>query len=227
MVTKNPTTLDEVKGDISKAGQKVTTVNVLFLDVSSTCTGYSIMSVDFENKSASIKEAGALWLNNKKWTDQERYGYVFHVICDFFWIVKGIDYIVTEQYSINPKKMVGVQVLPELSGVLKAAAEENGVQVSSILPQTWRAQLGIKPVLGTNTKGKTTRDYKTPVKDYIENIYQVPTKCISNITEKERATPSDLYDAMAIGLGWCEKFGLKAKPGPVKYNDHIGYKLGE
>ena len=217
-------TVEDVKDDIAdEEGQVVKEVNILFLDVSSTCTGYAIMKVDFIEKTSRLVSTGALWLNNKKWKDQERYSYLFHVISQYFWIVEQVDYIVAEQYSINPKKMVGVQVLPELMGVIKAAGEENGVGVSSILPQTWRSQLGIKPLVTKDKNGKNKRDYKTPTKDAVLKHYDIPETSISNMTGKERATPSDVYDAIAIGLGWTKKYGLdKLIKGEYDYNKHLG-----
>lgn len=215
-------TVEDVKEDISE-GQKVEEVNILFLDVSSTCTGYSIMQVDFTKKTCKLKSCGSLWLNNKQWKDQERYSYLFKAISQYFWVVEQVDYIVAEQYSINPKKMVGVQVLPEMMGVVKAAAEENGVSVSSILPQTWRSQLGIKPTVTLDKHGKKKRDYKAPTKEKVLETYELPETSISNITGKDRATPSDLYDAVAIGLGWCKKYGVgTVVQGDFEVNAHLG-----
>ena len=215
-------TLEDVKKDID-AEEGIKEVNILFLDVSSTCTGYSIMKVNFHTKSIQLTSCGSLWLNKKTWKDQERYSYLFHAICGYFWIAKQVDYIVYEQYSINPKKMVGVQVLPELMGVIKVAAEENGVGVSSILPQTWRAQLGIKPNVTMDKNGKKKRDYKQPTKEKVLESFELPETSISNITGKERATPSDLYDAIAIGLGWAEKYGLGTLvKGDFEFNPHLG-----
>ena len=215
-------TLDDVKNDISE-DQAIKEVNILFLDVSSTCTGYAIMKVNFHTKSSQLVSCGSLWLNNKNWKDQERYSYLFHAICGYFWIVGQVDYIVAEQYSINPKKMVGVQVLPELMGVIKVAAEENGIGISSILPQTWRAQLGIKPNVTKDKNGKNKRDYKQPTKEKVLEYFELPETSISNITGKERTTPSDLYDAIAIGLGWTKKYGLgKLTFGEFEVNAHLG-----
>lgn len=202
-MANSPENLEEVKQDIFD-GQVIKDVNILFLDISSTCTGYAVMNIDFTHKTSQLASCGALWLNNKDWKDQQKYSYLFHAIAGYFWISQAIDYIVIEQYSINPKKMVGVQVLPEMIGVVKAAAEENGVRVASIFPQTWRAQLEIKPVL---TKG--VRDYKTPTKEKVRETYTIPEEIVSNLTGKARATPSDLFDAVAIGMGWSKKFGFK------------------
>lgn len=214
-------TLDDVKKDISEEGIKE--VNILFLDVSSTCTGYAIMSVNFHDKSSKLTKCGALWLSNKDWRDQEKYSYLFNAISQYFWIAGEVDYIVAEQYSINPNKMVGVQVLPEMMGVIKTAGEENGINVSSILPQTWRAQLGIKPNVTLDKNGKKKKDYKQPTKEKVLEHFEIPEKSVSNLTGKERNTPSDLYDAVAIGLGWTKKYGLdKLLDSEPEVNPHIG-----
>ena len=99
--------MSELKKEVVRKGQEefnIEIVNILFLDVSSTCTGYSIAEVNFSRKTAKIKKAGALWLN-PDWAHQEKYSYVFNALVNYFWIVEQIDHIVIEQYSINPKKM--------------------------------------------------------------------------------------------------------------------------
>lgn len=208
----------EIKGE--EDAVRVDTVNILFLDISSSCTGYSIANVDFVGKKATFKSAGCLWLDND-WTHQEKYSYMFNAILTYFWIVESIDYIVVEQYSVNPNKMMGVNVVSEMQGAIKTAAWENGVKVASILPQTWRSLLGIKPI---GPKGK--KDYKTPTKDKILEYVKVPEEVMSNITKNNRQTPSDVYDAMAIGIAWLKKFGLSRLDfSAIKFNTHIGAPL--
>lgn len=206
-------------------------INVLFLDVSSSCTGYSIAKCTFETRRAEIVKSGCLWLN-PKWSHQEKYSYMFHAIMTYFWIVEKIDYIVHESYAVNPNRMAGVLVVPEMLGSIKVAAQENGVKVDSLTPQTWRKELGIKPT--KDDKGK--RDYKKPTKDKINSMVTIPDTCISNITGEERTTPSDLYDAIGLGLGWLT--GLKGKDNVkffnvvkvdknMKINTHLGTNIGE
>lgn len=137
-----------------------------------------------------------------------------------------MDYMVVEQYSFNKNKMMGVQVVPEMQGAIKCAAEENGVKVSSILPQTWRKILGVKAVVGPDKK----RDYKTPTKDVVDTYIKVPDESISNITGKERATPNDVHDALAISIAWVRKLGFDDKKfdfSKIKFNNHIGHNLGQ
>ena len=214
--------LEDLKKEVGKEGQLVTAINILFLDVSSTCVGYSICSVDFTHKQSVMKKAGAIWLD-PNWSHAEKYSYMFNAISNYFWTVEAIDYIVVEQYSINPNKMVGVAVVPEMMGVIKCAGNENGVKVSSILPQSWRKILGIKPIITKNSKGKNERDFKTPTKDYVEKLIPVPQQVKSNITNNLRQTPSDLYDAVAISLAWLNKLGFaNVNTSNVTINSHIG-----
>lgn len=212
--------LEALKKDIKGEDDavRIDTVNILFLDISSSCTGYSIANVDFVTKKAKFKSAGCLWLD-PDWCHQEKYSYMFNAILTYFWVVESIDYIVVEQYSVNPKKMMGINVVSEMQGAIKTAAWENGVKVASILPQSWRSLLGIKPI--KNKDG--TKDYKTPTKDKVLEYTKVPDELISNITKNNRQTPSDVYDAIAIGLAWLKKFGLtNIDCSSMKYNTHIG-----
>ncbi len=210
--------IDELMSKIDSEAQVVEEINVLFLDVSSTCTGYSIFKLSFKHKTAELTKAGALWFDDK-WSHAEKYSYIFHALVTYFWIVEKIDYIVAERYSINPKKMAGVHVVPEMMGVIKVAANENGVKVDSILPQTWRSQLGIK---------KENDDWKIPTKrKVLEYAPHIPEESISNVTNNTRRTPFDLYDSIAVGLGWLTKLGFKKfKCDRAEFNTHVGQDIG-
>lgn len=191
-------------------------ITVLFMDVSSTCIGYSIGKIDFLTKKATIIKAGALWLD-QNWSHADKYSFIFHAILDYFWIIQKIDYIVVESYSINPNRMMGSLVVPEMMGAIKVAANEHGIKVDSITPQTWRKQLGIKRV-------KDVKDWKEPTKQKILELVNVPEEVISNITDNTRKTPSDLYDAIAVSLGWLKRLGLtNIDTKNVEINPHIGY----
>lgn len=210
--------ISDLEKELEKEGQVLDGVRVLFLDISSSCTGYAIAHLDFRSKSAHFQKAGAIWLD-PDWSHQEKYSYMFNAISNYFWVAEAIDYIVVEQYSINPNRMMGVNVVPEMQGAIKTAAWENGVKVSSILPQTWRSQLGIKK--------NEEKDYKEPTKQKILQYCPVPIESTSNLTKKLRVTPTDLYDALGVGLGWCKKLGFdeaKWKFDNIKFNTHIGYE---
>ena len=54
--------------------QKVENITILFLDLSSNCTGYTVVELDFIKKSAKFKKSGAIWFN-QDWKNQEKYAY--------------------------------------------------------------------------------------------------------------------------------------------------------
>lgn len=181
----------------------------LFLDVSSSCTGFTTAKIDFINKKASLTKAGAIWFHDK-WEHARKYDYIYGLIQDHFWVVEQADHIITEQYSVNTKKMSGVLVSPEMHGTIQAAAYSNGVAVTSMLPQTWRSILQIKPdLIPVAGKAKPKRDYKTPTKKYVQSLATVPDMIKSNLTQKDKKTPSDVFDSMAIALAWLKKAGIK------------------
>lgn len=203
-------------------------INVLFLDVSSTCTGYTIASFDISNKKdpVTITKSGVLWFDDE-WDHPTKYSYIFNAILTYFEVVENIDLIIHEQYSVNKDAMNGVMVVPEMIGAIKVAAKENGVKIDSILPQTWRSQVGVKPVVTLTSAGKKKRDYKAPCKELMKELFKnIPDTVISNITNKKRATPSDLYDSMGVALGWLKKNGYtNLVYDKCEYNSHIGVPI--
>lgn len=211
--------IEALKQDV-KPGESIESINVLFLDISSSCTGYAIANINFTTKNIRFTKTGAIWLN-PDWSHQEKYNYMSHVISNYFWVAEAIDYIVVEQYSVNPNKMMGVNVVSEMQGAIKAAAWDNGVKVTSILPQTWRKHLEIKK--------DANKDYKEPTKNKVLEYAKIPDEVVSNITGQTRKTPSDLYDSIGVGMGWLIKVGFdknKIKFDNMKVNDHIGHQLG-
>lgn len=181
---------------------KLENCKILFLDISSNCTGYSIAEVDFLHKKAKLISAGAIWLDSH-WEHARKYDYLYNLIQNHFWIIEPSDFIVVEQYSINMSKRSGMLISPEAHGAIKAAAYSNGVTVTHIAVQTWRSQLGIKPKITGKEK-----DYKQPCIDYIKTLVNVPEESVSNITGNLRKTPSDLYEAIGICVGWLKKYNI-------------------
>jgi len=207
--------LEEVKQDLNP-DINLGDSRFLFLDLSSNCTGYAISSIDFLNRKARIVKAGCLWFDSH-WEHAKKYHYIYTCLLNYFDVVEQIDYIIVEQYSINPTKMSGCLVSPELHGAVKTAAFENGIKVVSMLPQSWRKELGIKP---NGIVGK--RDYKGPTKEKVLTFCDVPDTVVSNITGSNRATPSDVYDAIALCAGWLTKHNLKYTADTCEFNSHIG-----
>ncbi len=200
--------IEQLKGELDKSGHKVEDVNMLFLDLSSNCTGYTLVTVNFAHRKATLINAGVIWFDSSM-VNQDKYHYIFNAVTNYFNIVGQIDFCVAEAYMINHNKMMGSQVGPEMHGALQVALAEIGVKYSNILPQVWRSVLGIKPNVSLNAKGKKEKDYKTPTKAYIDKIIpNIPQTIKSNVTNNLRATPSDLYDSLAIALGFMTKLGI-------------------
>lgn len=179
---------------------RVGDARLLFLDMSSNCTGYALAEVNFKTKRANFINCGAIWFS-KDWDNQEKYHYIFNAITNYFNVVGKIDYCVAEAYMINSKRMSGCQVGPELHGVLQVALAEIGIKYKSVAVQTWRKHLGIKK----NSEG----DFKNPCKLKIEEYVKLPETITSNITKVERTFPDDISDALGIGLGFLIKLGIK------------------
>lgn len=222
-------TVEEIKQELEENGQRVDSVNVLFLDVSSACTGYCVASVDFNKKNASINKAGAIWLNDN-WTHAAKFSYLGNSISNYFWVVEKIDYIVAEQYSVSGKKQQGTLVVPEAIGAIKAYSHDTGgINIETILPQSWRSILGIKPESFVDKHGRNRRDYKKPTKEEVKNRLstEIPEKMISNITNKERNTPTDVYDAIGLSLAWLNRLNFRhIDTNNVTFNHHLGVLEG-
>lgn len=179
--------------------QKVEYINILFLDLSSSCTGYSVVGLDFVNKKAIFKKSGAIWFN-PDWKNQEKYHYIFSAVTNYFNIVDQIDFCVCEAYMLNPKKRMGSLVGPELHGAVQVALAEIGVTYMTMPVQTWRKHLGVKK--------DSTGDYKQPTKVQVEKFVTLPAEVKSNITGSTRALPNDLVDSLGIALGTLKKWGI-------------------
>lgn len=212
---------DKLAEQLDSNAVRLEEVNILALDPSSTCTGYCLATVNFKKKTAKVTKAGVLWFG-KDWEHAKKYNYIMRSLLEYFYTIHHIDHVVIERYSVNRNKMSGVLVNPELQGAIKGALYEHEILVDSIPPQTWRSKLGIK-------KDKATNDYKAPTKQHVTKVFSnIPTKIISNITRKERSTPSDLYDSIGIMLGWLTKFEIKVTNSTLEeINPHVKLPLEE
>jgi hypothetical protein len=183
----------------------------LFLDLSSSCSGYAIASFTTVEGAplCTIHRAGAIWFDDK-WDHGQKYHYIVSRIMEEFHVQDGIVEIIYEKYSVSFSQRAGCLVVPEMIGAIKCATKDvlgTAIGIEDFAPQSWRKELGIKPLV---VDGK--RDYKTPVKNAINEIFplQVPQQIQSNITNKLRSTPHDLYDALGICIGWHKKLGVHA-----------------
>jgi hypothetical protein len=182
--------------------------NVLFLDISSTCTGFAIGKMDFRKHTATISRAGVIWFGND-WDHGRKYNYLSSFILNQAYPLHDVFEIVAEAYMVNKKRMMGTLVIPEATGAVKAACYETEPPLGfdTIFPQSWRSTLGIKK----NKKFAGTKAWKEPAKKYVESVFpdKIPEKLTSNVTGKLRPTPYDLYDVLCIAMAWFKKHGVE------------------
>lgn len=188
---------------------------ILYLDISSTCTGWVIGQTDTIKKEVTIHKAGVIW-----YEDETELGYRYRYLANWisnvaypYYMATGI---VAEGYMVNFAKRMGALVVPEFIGAVKSTCFEVDppIDFNCIYPQQWRASLGIK-----KDPSKTgSAAWKIPTKQKIEELtgYQFPTKLVSNINGNKRNIPYDLFDAFGVCLGWnfkdpnnCTKVVLK------------------
>lgn len=213
--------LDELK-------QNAPTIDIgdshrVFLDLSSTCSGYAIAKM--EGAKCTIARVGAIWFGDD-WSHAQKYAYMQNLISNEFYVVNAITDIIYEKYSIDIKQMNNCLVVPEMIGAIKAASHEVSSEplgVEDIAPTQWRKILGIvpdktpklkkdgAPELTKSGKPRYNNDYKAPAIRLIDKMFpgEVPTKFMSNVTGNMRGTPHDLYEAMCICIAWHKKFGVK------------------
>jgi hypothetical protein len=198
----------------------------LFLDMSSSCTGYCVSK--FEANKCIISRAGAMWFPSDCENGQKYYQ--MQQAVGEFYTVNAITDIIYESYHVNPNQVGNSLVVPEMIGAMKAACYDifgMPIGVEELGPTAWRGILGIKavktpkidkqgnPVFRKSRAGRmmevVERDYKTPTIEYVDKVLnnQIPKTLISNITGKERATPNDLYDSLAICIAWHTRLGCK------------------
>lgn len=192
----------------------------LFLDMSSSCTGY--VCAKMEARKVTISRLGVMWFENDV-PNGAKYHQMHQAVGEFY-SINAITDIIYESYHVNPNQMGNSLVVPEMIGAMKAACHDvwgMPIGYEDMSPTAWRGVLGIKPIKtpkldkkGVQKKTKTgrlqyDRDYKTPTKAYLDKMFdnQIPHQLKSNITGNLRSTPSDLYDALAVCVAWHKKFG--------------------
>lgn len=193
----------------------------LFLDMSSACTGYVIAKM--EGRKCTIVRAGVMWFG-ADWENGKKYFHLQDAIMGDFYTTNAITDVIYESFHVNPSQVGNSLVVPEMIGAMKACLHDvMGMPLGceSMGPTAWRGALGIKSLKSPKTdkngnqektksgKPRFNNDWKTPVINYMDKLFdnQVPKRLKSNITGNVRATPNDLYDALAICAGWHKKFG--------------------
>lgn len=123
--------------------------------------------------------------------------------------------VITEAFFSNPKLPMGGSVIPTINAFAEMEASITKAQYLEIGPTTWRSVLSIKP----NKDASGKRDYKTPTADLIKKSIQVPDTIASNIhKDKQRKTPHDVTDVLAIALAVAKHHGVtKISQGNVAF----------
>lgn len=195
----------------------------VFLDLSSTCSGYAIARM--EGSKCFISRIGAVWFGDD-WAHGKKYAYMQNLIGNEFYVANSITDIIYEKYSIDVNQMNNCLVVPEMIGAIKAAAfdvSSEPLGVEDIAPTQWRKILGIMPdttpkmnkdgtpMLTKRGVQKVSKEWKQPAIRFVDAMFpgQVPKKIMSNVTGNMRGTPHDLYEAMCICMAWHKKFGVK------------------
>jgi len=178
-------------------------MKTLFLDISSTCTGY-VIAESTKNK-AIIQEVGAIWFHKDDSVEKKCYEIARFVKRMFINSDEKLEKVVFESYVFNTSRVMGSLVCPHLQGAVMSVCEELGLKLNQITPQTWRKNCGIKAV--KNAKGK--RDYKQPTEAYFRAKMDIPEKIESNITGNLRTVPSDYFDALGVCEGYLRGEGVK------------------
>lgn len=194
----------------------------LFLDISSTCTGYTVARMS--GRKCTITRLGVMWFPSEV-PNGLKYHQLHQAVGEFY-SVNAITDIIYESYHVNPNQVGNSLVVPEMIGAMKAACHDiwgMPIGYEDMSPTAWRGKLGIQPIKtpkldkngnqvlsGKSKRPAYDRDFKTPVINYMDRLFdnKIPKMLKSNITGNMRATPSDLYDSLGLCVGWHKKFGV-------------------
>lgn len=197
----------------------------LFLDISSTCTGYTVAK--FSGRKCTIVRAGAMWFPSDCENGQKYYQLAQSI--GEFYTVNAVTDIIYESYHVNPSQVGNSLVVPEMIGAMRASCYDvfgQPIGCEEFSPTAWRGVLGIKAIKtykldkeGKQIYKKTKkgmqpvveRDFKTPTIDYLNVMFdnKIPKTLKSNITGNFRSVPNDLHDSIAICVAWHKKLGVK------------------
>ena len=165
---------------------------ILFLDISSTCTGYAVAD------KGKIVEVGVKWFP-KEWGIAEKCHELRQWVYATFFLA-DLEKVVYERYSFNMKNPNGALACPQIQGAVLSALGQSD-RFEDITPQTWRKHCGLK-------KAKT-ENWKEVTEAHFRALYDIPEKIESNVTGNLRTTPSDYFDALGICIGWHKMNGLE------------------
>jgi hypothetical protein len=205
---------------------RIEKTSTLFLDLSSNCTGISLVEVDYNNKSAEVVCCGPLYFN-EKYSLGKKLAFISNMIKNYFFILhNNFTEVVAEEYfhAVGPNvKVQGSMVVPKMLGVVQMCCGDEDPELSyqEVSASSWRGILGIKfdkipvfddngnPILDKRGNPKYKRDYKTPVKKYIKERFDIPDEFISNVTGNKRQTSSDVYDSLGLACAVLSQRGIQ------------------
>lgn len=174
---------------------------VLVIDPSSNHLAYTISTINTKTNEFTVVKSGMVWTKDS-WVKGKKYlnihDSIEYLLNNKYFIV---DTVVTEQYFMNFKLKSGMSSVPTVNGIIQMLCAKYGVTYLETPPPSWRTALSIKPV--KDSEGKN--DYKVPTAKAVSKYINVPKTIKSNITLKERSTPHDITDCLAITLALAIK----------------------
>ncbi len=183
---------------------------ILVIDPSASHLGYALVDLNLSAQTAEIMRYGMVW-TKPSWSKGQRFTYVQAAIKRLLETEPFAKAVYTESFFVNPKQMFGSSVIPTINGIIEMTAYQvskagtSTVEYREIPPPAWRATLGIKPDITVLPTGKKSRDYKEPTKREVERMLgALPTMIKSNINQRERSMPYDVFDVLAIALSICK-----------------------
>jgi len=176
----------------------------LFLDISSSCTGWVVAGMDSRTREITIYKAGVMWFGDDT-PHGKKYNILSNFVLDTAYVAYHIQNVIAEGYMVNMNRVMGTLVIPEAQGSIKSACFETVPPLGfyNVYPQTWRAALSIKK----DTKFTSSKAWKEPTKKRVEELLgqKLPPKIRSNVTGKDRPIPYDIFDALGVALAWYMK----------------------
>lgn len=176
------------------------TKRIIVLDPSTSHLAY--VYLDLDGTTATIVRAGMLWTKDA-WGMGQKLEYMHNALDAL--IEEELEEFHTEAYFVHFSRPTGISAIPTINNMFRMLIfRKTGKELlKEISPTSWRKTLAIKADI---VDGK--KDYKTPTKRKVEDMVgKIPEMITSNITGKQRATPHDITDAMAISLAVAKEKG--------------------
>lgn len=181
---------------------------VVCIDPSGSHMAYSVCSLDFDSGIFTVNAAGMIWTKGS-YDRPDRLQYMQGCLTRLIQYPPIYEYapnlVVTEAYFSNPKMLTGgTAIIPTINCFIEMLAKETNSYYQEIGASTWRSILNIKP----DKTPSGVKDFKTPVKRFIQAYTNVPETIPSNIDLKLRKTPTDLYDVLGMSLAVAKYYNM-------------------